>query len=566
MRLRNFGTISLLDLMCVAEVALDDRVLEGGETKENGAATQEPSVRADELVQPVSKWGGIVELLDVLFSVTNEFYNATTVGEAMKLDLLRLASTIGIGEDLDRFEIKDLVSSSRITDTVVNRLTALQMSMELREQTIVEQRLSAATPKKLEELGQLVGVSRERVRQIESRLLKEIQERVGKEIAIIAAVLGEKLPPVVDIEELDRSIEELFAGSEEKASVMLAVQMVKTRLNYSCADGICMDESALDVVGKLEEVAEQIWDDVGLIDGKVLRGFLPGEEWGDYFPQIVKRCGFHFIGGQLAKRNTVRARAKAALIDIGRVATTEEIVEKSRIKVFQVAKQFGEIRTVVRAGKNRWGLTEWIDDVYEGVTEEIIQRINEDGGATTLERLVKELPSRFGVSESTVHIIVGTPQFVLNDGDVSIADESSIILRDLHDVIKGKTDSGDPYWTFDVEDRYLKGHSLQRFPPELARELGCMPNNNKMVDVGHPNGCGQLSINWRLSSPTGATLGYLTESLKTLGVKRGDCVRVVIKGRGTVELYRDREEKSLLEDSETQADKWIDQMKRRREV
>ena len=239
---------------------------------------------------------------------------------------------------------------------------------------------------------------------------------------------------------------------------------------------------------------------------------------------------------------------------------------KSGLKAHQVANQFARISTVVRAGKNRWGLTEWIDDVYEGVPDEIIQRINEDGGATTLERLVEELPSRFGVSESSVRIIVGTPQFVLKDGYVSIADESSIILRELHDVINGKTESGDPYWTFDVEDRYFKGHSLPRFPPELARELGCVPNGNIMVDVAHPKGCGQLSVNWRLSSPTAATLGYLTKSLERLGVISGDRVRVVIKGSGTVELLRDCAEKPLTERSETQGDYWLDKIKKRRGV
>ena len=239
---------------------------------------------------------------------------------------------------------------------------------------------------------------------------------------------------------------------------------------------------------------------------------------------------------------------------------------KSELQAHQVANQFARISTVARAGKTTWGLAEWIDDEYEGITTEIFQRIKEDGGATTLERLVDELPSLFGVSELSVRTIVGTPQFVLKDDYVSIADESSIFLRDLRDVIKGKTESGDSYWTFLVEDRYFRGHSLARFPPELARVLGCVPNGNLMVDVAHPKGCGQLSVNWRLSSPTGADLGYLADPLKRLGVNHGDCVRVVIKGPGTIELHRDGTEKTPTESSETQADKLLDEIKKRRKV
>ena len=566
MSLRNFGTISLLDLMCVAEIALADPVQIDAVSKETESDTEQLMTPSDESVHSISKWAGIVELLDVLLSVANEFYDAETMGEAMKLDLSRLASTIGFGQELNSFEIRDLTNSGRIADTVIERLTALRASMTQREQLIFNRRLTATDPQSLKELGQLEEVSRERVRQIERRLRWETQERVGKEIGIVAAILGEKLPSVVDTKEFDRLIAEPFTGSEERTLVGLAVQMVKSRLDYSCENGICVNKTAHEVVGDLQEVAEKIVDDVGLIDENALRYHLPTEERNEFYPQIVQRCGFFRIGSQLAKRNTVGARAKAALIDIGRVATTEEVMAKSGLKAHQVANQFARISTVVRAGKNRWGLTEWIDDVYEGVPDEIIQRINEDGGATTLERLVEELPSRFGVSESSVRIIVGTPQFVLKDGYVSIADESSIILRELHDVINGKTESGDPYWTFDVEDRYFKGHSLPRFPPELARELGCVPNGNIMVDVAHPKGCGQLSVNWRLSSPTAATLGYLTKSLERLGVISGDRVRVVIKGSGTVELLRDCAEKPLTERSETQGDYWLDKIKKRRGV
>ena len=562
MALRNFGTVSLLDLMCVAEIALSDRALDEDAPNEVEPVTQEAVTPTVEQSHPISKWGSIIEPLDVLLSVANEFYGATTVGEVMKLDLLRLASTIGVGEELESLEIRDLISSNRIADTVIERLTALQVSMSPSEQVIVEQRLLAATPKRLKELGQMIGVSRERVRQIASRLSLAMEKRVGKEVEIIASVLGEKLPPVVDIEELDRSIKELFTGSE--TSVVLAVQMVKKRLNYSCVDGVCMNETALEVVDKLREVAEQEYDDVGLINQTALRDHLPSEEWDTSFRHLVKRCGFHFIGGQLAKRTTVGARAKATLIDIGRVATTEEIVERSGIKASQVAKQFGEICTVDRAGINRWGLTEWIEDVYDGVTEEIIQRISEDGGATTFERLVKEIPRLFGVSKSSVQTIVGTKQFVIQDGMVSIAEESSIVLRNLQDVFDGRTLSGDPYWTFVVENRYFDGHSLPRFPAELAKELGCKPNDKIRVEMDYPSGCEKLSVSWRLSSTTGANLGYLSEPLRLLGVSGGDRVRVVIKDSGAVELHPEID--SGIEVRENSAESYLQQILDRRSV
>ena len=553
MSFRNFGIVSLLDLMCVAELALADRV------SNDDTNTEGP-------VERTSEWDGMVDLLDRLLSAANEFYGATTVGEALRLDLSRLVSTIGITPALDSFAIRDLTEGSRITDTVIEQLAVFLASTTKRDQLILEHRLCTATPQVFEELGQLVGVSRERVRQIEKRLREAIEMRVGTEIDIIATLLGEQVQPVVDAVELDSLISNAFTGSEEKQSVDIAVWMVKSRLNYSCVNGICLNETALEIVRTLQKVANKIADDVGLLDEKTLRAQLPSDEWNDFFPQLIERCGFHRIGCRLAQKDTVGARAKAALLEIGRLATTEEIASISGIDSNRVVSQLSRLPTVARADKTRWGLAEWIDDVYEGVTAEIIQRINEDGGATSIERLVEEIPRLFGVSETSVRISVGTPQFVLQDGYVSMADESSITLRNLHDVIDGQTANGDPYWTFLVESRYFEGHSLARFPPELARELGCEPNGNIQALVAHPRDCGELSVIWRLASPTGASLGYLAEPLQQLGVSSGDRVRVVIKGPGVVELRREYPVTVSEGSSDTSAETLLERLKNRRRV
>ena len=119
---------------------------------------------------------------------------------------------------------------------------------------------------------------------------------------------------------------------------------------------------------------------------------------------------------------------------------------------------------VARADRDRWGLVEWIDDKYEGIAAEIIQRIEEGGGATKLNRLLDELPRLFGVSKISVRAYVSTSQFVVRDGYVSVADVSSIVFRDLNDVIDGRDAAGNPYWTFVVEDRYFDGYSLTNLP------------------------------------------------------------------------------------------------------
>ena len=462
--------------------------------------------------------------------------------------------------------IRDL-TKRRIANTVSKQLDSLLASMSSAQTLILERRLFASNPHTLQELAEQIGVTRERVRQIELRLSRTIEVAIGRENRMIATLLREQLDPVIEAAELERSIAEVFNdGSLREPAIDLARRILKSQLNYSCVDGVCFNKAATDVIAPLRDAAGQIADDVGLMDEEALRDHLPSGEWNAFFPQLIERCEFHRIGGRLALRDTAKARVKAALLKIGRPATKEEIAAVSEIDPDRVGGPLSNIPTLVRVDKTRWGLADWTDDAYEGIPAEIMQRINEDGGATPLERLFEELPGLFGVSESSVRAYVGTSQFTLHDSYVSLADNSSITLRDFDDVIDGRDALGNPYWTFLVEDRFFDGYSLVGLPPELAQELGCQPNGKTLARVTHPEGSSDLSVVWRLASTTGASLGYLADPLQRLGVSGGDRVRMVIKSPGVVALRRESNTVSMEESSDTSADSLLRRMKNRRRV
>lgn len=584
--LSNFGIESLLDLMCVAELALTGQDSPRISTPANQVATDDPSSQSgawgnfDDLLMFVEwitrnqkssqsgAWTDFVDLLKALLDGAAEFHGAVTVGDALRLDLVHLASTIGIASALDSVVIQDLTTGSRIADAVCDRLATMMASMSPTGLLILNRRLFANSPSTLEEVAQDVDVTRERVREIQVRVQEKVDKAVGPEMGALEIFVAERLGPVAAVAEFESVIAGVFDDESSTVEVAdLGRRILRSRLNYSCVDGICLNQTAMAVVAALTDTANELADDAGLIDEEGLRDHLPSDEWNDFFPQILKRCKFHRIGGRFALRDTGKARAKAALLDIGRPATREEIAEVSGLNPDRVDGQLSVIPTVARADKTRWGLAEWIDDVYEGIPAEIIQRINEDGGATSLYRLIDELPRLFGVSESSVRAYVGTLQFTLRDGYVSLADGSSITLRDLNDVIDGRDINGSPYWTFVVENRYFAGYSLVGFPPEIASELGCKPNGSTHALVDHPADCRDLSVIWRLSSATGASLGYLAEPLRRLGVNGGDRVRVVIKGPGVVELRHDGGTVDSRDDDATMpAESLLERMKNRRKV
>ena len=417
----NFGILSLLDLMCVIELALTERGPQLVTPKASHVDSKEP-------VLETSAWSGAIDLFEVLFAAASEFHGASTVGEAFRLDLPKLATAIGIAPALESLPIRDL-TNRRIARTVSKRLASMLESMSSTQKLILERRLFASSPHTLQELAEQIGVTRERVRQIEVKVLGTVAAASDSEVTIITALLSEKLGPVVSAAEFERSIADVFNdGPLTDPEIDLARRILRSRLNYSCVDGICLDEAATDIVATLRDAAREVADDVGLIDEEALRDHLPSAEWNGFIPQLIERCKFHRIGGRLALRDTAKARVKAALLKIGRASTRDEIATMSEIDPDRVGSLLSVIPTVVKADKTRWAFADWIDDVYEGIPVEIIQRINEDGGATPLERLLEELPRLFGVSESSVQAYVRTLQFRLHDDYVSLADDSLITL------------------------------------------------------------------------------------------------------------------------------------------
>ena len=573
--LKNFGITSLLEVMCVAEAAIESGFL---------AAASVPG-----LVQPATapmsaeppdddalEWEAAIPSLQLLLSAAVEFYGARTLGEALACDLGKLITELRLESRFNEILTSDLTRARSVEEEVLAGLGELWESMTPLEQLVLTDRMLASDPPSLQEIGSRVSLSRERIRQIqrslESRLsqLRDVEGGDPYWMGLMAATIRHQIGPVVAENELEKRVLGAFsdAGAPEEQGpiVPVARQLLRKELGYTCDDGICLDGAASEVVQGLKQSAQRVADDSGLIDDQDLRDCLPKSTWQQHWPVLLALCGLLRLSGRLALRDTARARARAALISIGRPATKEEIAEQCGLDPGRAGAQLSAMDGVVRADKSRWGLAEWIDDVYEGIPAEIVQRINEDGGATPLDRLVDELPRLFGVSESSVRTYVGTPQFVLRDGYVSLADESSIALRYLNDVIDGRDDNGNPYWTFAAENRYFAGYSLAGFPPELASALGCPPNGKTQALVDYPAGCRDLSVIWRLASPTGASLGYLAEPLNRLGVSGGDRVRVVIKDPGVVELRRDSTTDVPGSNATTPAESLLERMKNRRMV
>jgi len=475
-----------------------------------------------------------VQALGRVLGAAQEFRGAQTLGEALRGDLSSLAVAVGVVGELDRAPISDIVAGPSLAEQLVLAIADLRYSVRQspKEHRVLEARILAADGTTLERIAEEFGLSRERIRQIEKELRRTIALNLGPLTDTIAALLAEQLAPAVSAEALDERLNAVFstAASPDAPEEDLAAarRLVRGALAYSCAGGVCLSAEAVEVVARLRATARESADDAGLVDEARLQAALPGETWQPHWHDLIARSDLHRLSGHLALRDTAKARAKAALLEFGRPATKAELAELSGLDPKKIGGQLSVLAGVVRADKERWGLAEWIDDEYEGIPAEIIQRINEDGGSTRLDRLLDEIPRRFGVSETSVRAYVETPAFRVEHGWVSVADDAVITVGRFEDVSSGCDRNGDPYWMFPVHERYLQGFSITGVPPELVARLGCRLGGTTTATVRAPAGARDISVIWRKTSLHGPEIGRIADALTAIAPRQGDSVGIVV--------------------------------------
>ena len=541
---RNFGVLSLRDVVLIVEDFLHECIRDGGAEQAPEAAAKEAAATAvhnsgtvaaqDDPFPP--PWGHAVPLLQRLLAAAAEFQGAVTLADVLTSETIRLASLLGVDHDLRELRIEAVARpADRLSSVVLARAKQTYTSLSDMQRTVLNLRVLADRSRTLADVAAEVGRTRERIRQIQARVERRIVDELGVELVMIATVVRDALGPVIRESDVDARVAGLIKDVTPAGA--LARHAVKAKLGYSrVVNGICLDSAAVQVLAEVASTTTRLSDDAGIVDPEQVRASLPGEEWREHWPLLSECCGLHDIFGSLALRNTGKARVKAAIMAAGSPVTRDELSDRCGLSLARVSAVLSSLPSLARADKSRWGLVEWIDDEYEGIAAEIVQRIEEDGGFTKTDRLFEELPRKFGVNASSVRAYLQTAKFAVSDGQVSLADPPFVKLRDLDAVIDGYDDRGAPYWTFVVHERHLAGFSLTGVPPELAKLVGCAPDAATRVRLVAPAGCDGLSVRWPLASLVGATIGYLAAPLRRLGALPRDRVRITITGSDAVEV------------------------------
>lgn len=183
----------------------------------------------------------------------------------------------------------------------------------------------------------------------------------------------------------------------------------------------------------------------------------------------------------------------------------------------------------------RLALPEWGVEEYEGITTEIRQRIERNGGVASKSAIIDEFTRDFGVSVSSIGTYLNLPAFQVSGDAVRLGDETDFIPRPPSSVSGAvETDAG---WgeRHVVTENTLKGYSFN-VNPHICWENGLRPGADLIVPLNRSDSH-EASVIWRTTNPAGTIdVGRVRAWLEDRGVEVGAEVLVCPTASG-VTLY-----------------------------
>ena len=471
------------------------------------------------------------EAMERLLGAAALFHGAETLADLAEIDLGLLLEQSGLDASAKRLGLLDAASRVRSEMRVGKEFADVLQAMDARARKIALERTYSWNPVKLAALGNDFGVSRERARQLEVRLRANVDATVSNSLARAARQLRRVVGMAAGAEEFRRVVDLLVGDSPPEWREAVEVALMKVA-GYEHLDGVVGDARFRTLVAEARRVAPDFANEAGVVDEEGLRteiGAADATEW----DALLRNAGLVRVGGSLALRDTRRVRVFLALREIGEGATRVAIARLAELADnSSLASLLSSDPLFARLTKDKWGLSEWTTDPYEGVVSAIFRRIEVGGGTTSVAELTEDIAATFGVLPATVRNYLGTRKFRVKDGQASIVESPVAPAGDLdeaRDVVWRR--DGTPALRFTVGAQHLRGNS-QKVSAAVAQRLGVGLDGAAKFPFADPPNVDAASVIWRSYDPNGPEMGRLREALAARGAKPGDEAFVLLEREG----------------------------------
>lgn len=392
-------------------------------------------------------------------------------------------------------------------------------ALDQRDRHIFESRLVRVQPETLDAIGKAYDITRERVRQLETKLAQRARDLYDNDPDwrqvrwagfLLYEALGSFAPrTAVDTraadgeQRFDRWLLLWFAGIEVTDAGFRRLGWTLPRL-----DEVPLQEDTW-VVDRAEL-------DADLLERGVRAEFL------DFAVDSIK--GLARVDDAVVRWGaSVVDRACALLALHGQPMEVSELHDVLGGSLRSLRGRLFDDQRITRVSRNGVGLSTWGAEAYDGVVNAMIRRV-EDHGELVLDDLAAELAAQFGVSANSVAMYSAAPVFETGAGKIRLRDsvETFVPRSEPHKVAGLFQQSANVLrWNVTV-DKDLKRGSGRALPTEIGTFLGVTPG----VHIKVHGSVKDIPIGWSETSHTGPSIGSLKAYVDDLGAETGDVLQL----------------------------------------
>lgn len=321
----------------------------------------------------------------------------------------------------------DVLAESQAELDAAELLQRRVSMLDDRAQQILARRFFADRSDTLDEIGQDLGVTRERVRQLESGARAAMMQALDSApLGAISAAVREVVGIVFPLADLITLIPTL---ARPVPAAGQPAWRVLDRLDdaYEIKDGWCAAPTILsaqtETLTRLQEYANR--QGIAAVgDLPPLNPNLPAESAPASLRDWLGYCGLTVDGDHVFTRvQSVGDRAAAVLSVTGSPMSSQEILVRLGIE-----RSLGSLRNAMacddrfeRVDRDKWALTDWGLESYSGIRALVREQIARSGGQIPMDTLIERITGKYTVSANSIIAYASAPPFEAKSGIVRLA-------------------------------------------------------------------------------------------------------------------------------------------------
>jgi transcriptional regulator with XRE-family HTH domain len=380
-----------------------------------------------------------------------------------------------------------------------------------------------AEPLTLAELGEQLGVTRERIRQIERDRREDLEVRAARArecapIAQLAAQLRQRLGALAPADAADAALREAVPDGARDAELRRGVLLALAG-PYRLHDGFRQLGCEL---AQLKEAiaarAEAPWSEAELELLLDQAGVVAQQR-----PACLAALPLHRVEGRLLTWTGSLADKACRVLRVHGAPMSRDELQRAigpDVNLRSLLGQVQEDARLRRLGRDSYGLAEWGGEAYTTIADELAQAIERRGGRAPLDELVEELVERFGVSPQSVRSYAASRRFAREPGGtLAVAPDDAAppeVPRRMPPELDRDLVRHRGTWTLRVAvNRDVLRGSGRAVRTAIAQAAGVEPGGARTIVLRD----GRAQISWQALQPA---VGSLRALVETIGCAEGD--------------------------------------------